>query len=60
VADPVHVTRDPNQKEVAEEVPVEPPIEEASRMRRLVLADGRKYTNTDAVPTQPLRCIRIP
>lgn len=28
------------------------------RPHHLVVVEGRKFPNTDALPTQPLRCIR--
>jgi hypothetical protein len=59
-ADADHVTRDPNREEVHEGDPADPSIEESTVQRRLVLAEGRQRMNTDAIPTQPLRCIRIP
>lgn len=49
--------RDKNAADSSEGEHVDP-IEEATRKRRLMIAEARKLQNTDAVPTQPIRCIR--
>lgn len=55
----VGMTGEPKREEIIlEEALVEQPPEEQLLQRRLVVIEGTKYPNTDAIPTQPLRCIR--
>jgi hypothetical protein len=50
---------DPNREDIVlEGDPAEKPTEEVVIQRRLIVVEGQKYPNTDAIPTQPLRCIR--
>lgn len=53
------MTGEPKREDIVlEEELVEQPTEEHLLQRRLVVIEGTKYPNTDAIPTQPLRCIR--
>lgn len=51
----IHMTGDPKREEIVLE---DEPLEESALRNRLIMIEGTKYPNTDAIPTQPLRCLR--